>query len=312
MGRGKPHFTSEFVPEWCAIAALALLDALWAAHIHLSFTAAGRGLLLLAIALSVTAGFRLLRLRRGALMAEYFAVSMAASTAICVLSYLCLASAGPLADSRLMAMDRALGFDWLAGYRFVHAHPGLTLVLGLAYGSLMVQGLYFCLLHGLMDNKQRLRDMFWLFLASGALACLGTLLLPALGPSKFYNIQTTSGFVPVMQHLLSGRDLSFSLAEMTGVVSFPSFHTSMALAYCWAFRKTGVIGMGIMALNLVMLCAVPFFGGHYLVDMVAGAAAMLLSLALVKLCKGEAGIFAPAWRALAIAGWRASRRYRTS
>ena len=304
MDRGKPHFTSEFVPEWCAIAALALLDALWAAHIHLSFTAAGRGLLVLGVALSVTAGFRIARLRRSALMAEYFAVSMAASTAICVLSYLCLASAGSLIDSRLMAMDRALGFDWLAGYRFVHAHPGLTAVLGLAYGSLMVQGLYFCLLHGLMDNKQRLRDMFWLFLATGALACIGTLLLPALGPSKFYNIETTTGFVPVMQHLLSGHDLTFSLAQMTGVVSFPSFHTSMALAYCWAFRKTGVIGMGVTALNLVMLCAVPFFGGHYLVDMFAGAAAMLLSLALVKLCKGEAGILAPARRALAIAGLR--------
>ena len=88
--------------------------------------------------------------------------------------------------------------------------------------------------------------------------------------------------MPVMQHLLSGRDLSFGLAHMTGVVSFPSFHTSMALAYAWAFRKTGVIGAGVAALNLVMLCAVPYFGGHYLVDMIAGAAAMLLSLAAVK------------------------------
>ena len=36
-----------------------------------------------------------------------------------------------------------------------------------------------------------------------------------------------------------------------------------------------------------MLCAVPFFGGHYLVDMVAGAAAMLLALAL-RPCAAEA------------------------
>jgi hypothetical protein len=36
------------------------------------------------------------------------------------------------------------------------------------------------------------------------------------------------------------------------------------------------------ALNIIMLCAVPFFGGHYLVDLIAGAAAMLLSLAVVK------------------------------
>jgi len=282
MGRGKQLFTSDFVPEWCALGVLALLDAAWAAHIHLDFVAAPRDFLILALALSVTFSLRAFAVRRGGLMAEYFALTLAGSTAICALSYLCLASAGPLVDARLMAMDRALGFDWLAGYRFVHAHPALTALLGLAYGSLVYQGLYFCLLLGLMNAKQQLRDMFWLFLLTGLLACAGAVLFPALGPSKFYNIQTNNGFVPVMQHLLSGRDLHFALSGMTGVVSFPSFHTAMALAYCWAFRKTGLISAAIMALNIIMLCAVPFFGGHYLVDMVAGAAAMLLALALLK------------------------------
>jgi membrane-associated phospholipid phosphatase len=76
--------------------------------------------------------------------------------------------------------------------------------------------------------------------------------------------------------------MRFALSGMTGVVSFPSFHTAMALAYCWAFRKTGIVGGAIIALNIVMLCAVPFFGGHYLVDMIAGAAAMLIALAVLK------------------------------
>jgi hypothetical protein len=31
-----------------------------------------------------------------------------------------------------------------------------------------------------------------------------------------------------------------------------------------------------------MLAAIPYFGGHYLVDMIAGAAVMLVSLACVK------------------------------
>jgi hypothetical protein len=286
MGRGNGLFISEFVPEWCAIAAIAMLDTIWAAQIHLTFTATSGGFLVLAIALGVTVALRALRLSRGGLMAEYFALTLAASTAICALSYLCLACAGPLVDSRLMAMDRALGFDWLAGYRFVHAHPQLAAILGLAYGSLVYQGLYFCVLLGLMNHKQRMRDMFWLFLLTGVLACTGTLLFPALGPSKFYNIETHNGFVPVMQHILSGRDLNFTLAHLTGVVSFPSFHTSMALAYAWAFRRTGVIGAGVAALNLAMLFSVPYFGGHYLVDMFAGAGVMLVSLALVKAAPG--------------------------
>lgn len=278
----KHRLSSDFVPEWCALGALALLDAAWAAHIHLTFTAAAKDFLILALALGVAILLRATTLRRGGLMAEYFALTLAGSTAICALSYLCLASAGPLVDAHLMAMDQALGFDWLAGYRFVQDHPALSALLGIAYGSLVYQGLYFCLLLGLMNAKQQLRDMFWLFLLTGIMACAGALLLPALGPSHFYNIQTDTGFVPVMQHLLSGRGLNFALSGMTGVVSFPSFHTAMALAYCWAFRKTGIISAAIMTLNIIMLCAVPFFGGHYLVDMVAGAAAMLLALAILK------------------------------
>ena len=297
----KHRLHSDFVPEWCALGALALLDAAWAAHIHLDFTAAPRDFLILSLALGAALLLRIVAARRSGLMAEYFALTLAASTAICALSYLCLASSGPLVDARLMAMDRMLGFDWLAGYRFVQAHPALSALLGIAYGSLVYQGLYFCLLLGLMNAKPQLRDMFWLFLLTGLLACTGAALFPALGPSSLYNIQTDSGFVPVMQHLLSGRDLHFPLSGMTGVVSFPSFHTAMALAYCWAFRKTGIISAAITTLNIIMLCAVPFFGGHYLVDMVAGAAAMLLALAIIKTAplmarrsSGERGTVAPA------------------
>jgi hypothetical protein len=160
----------DFVPEWSAIAALALLDAAWAAHIHLAFTATRGDFLLLGLASALMAALRLGGFRRGSVMAEYFALSLTASTVVCALSYLCLASSGPLADGRLMAMDRLLGFDWLAGYRFVQAHPALHALLGFAYGSLVYQGLYLCLLLGLMRQTQRLRDMFWVFLLSALLA----------------------------------------------------------------------------------------------------------------------------------------------
>jgi hypothetical protein len=282
----KHGLSSEFVPEWCAVAALVLLDVLWAARIPVTFTITRDDFLVLGLGLGACWGLRAMRLRKGGLMAEYFALTLTATTAICVLSYLCLASSGPLVDARLMAMDRALGFDWLAGYQFLSAHPGLKSVLGFAYGSLVYQGLYFCVLLALMDRKQRMRDMFWLFGLCALFACLGTLLFPALGPSKFFNIETHNGFVPVMEHILSGRDLTFALSGMTGVVSFPSFHTAMALAYVWAFRGTGPAGWAMAGVNLVMLLAVPFFGGHYLMDMIAGAATMLLSLAMVKYAPG--------------------------
>jgi len=278
----KQRLNSDFVPEWAAVGMLTLLAGLWAFHIQLQLTHGQNILGPVALLFGTTLLLRAFSFRRGGLIVEYLALSCAVSTAVCALSYLSLASSQTLVDGQLMAMDRALGFDWLAGYNFVQSHPALSAVLGFAYDSLIYQGLYFGLLLGLMNDRLRLKQMFWLVLVSGSLACLGALLLPVLGPSKLFNIQTDSGFVPVMEHLLSGRDKSFSLSGMTGVISFPSFHTSMALAYIWAFRKTGVIGWAVTGLNLVMLCAVPWFGGHYLVDMIAGAVTMLVSLAAIK------------------------------
>lgn len=276
------RFTSEFVPEWCVIALLVALNVIWARGIGMRFTVIPSDFLVAGLCLAIMVALRLFKVRKGGLMAEYFALTLLGSTAICVLSYLCFASAGPMVDARLMAMDRAIGFDWLAGYHFVEAWPALKAALNFAYHSLIFQGLYFGVLLTLMGRKDRLRNMFWIFLLSGLFACAGTLLIPAQGPSRLFDIATDTGFMPVMEQILKGENLDFALSSMKGIVTFPSFHTAMALAYVWAFRGTGPIGWGITALNAVMLAAIPFIGGHYVMDMIAGAATMLLSLAIVK------------------------------
>lgn len=136
---------------------------------------------------------------------------------------------------------------------------------------------------GVMNNKRELRRMFWLTFVAGLFTNIGALLFPALGPFQALNVDPKHDFVMEMEYLKSGQPLSFTLAHMTGVVSFPSLHTTMALAYAYCFRHTGVIGWIAIALNALMLCSVPYFGGHYLVDMIAGAGVFALSLAIVTL-----------------------------
>ena len=271
----------EFAPEWLALLALVLLDLLWARAIGFHLIIGwGDGKLLGLGLLSML----LLRLfwNRGGVMAEYFSLTTAATLAFAVLSYLSLASSGPLADSRLAAVDRAMHFDWMAGYHFLLARPLIANILAFAYESMVYQALYFCVLFALMEKKKDLREMFWLVLVTGLFTCLGVLLFPALGPFKLFGVAPDGSFLPEMEHLKSGHDLNFALAKMTGVVSFPSFHTAMALAYSWGFRNTGAIGWGVALLNLLMLCAIPWYGGHYLTDMIAGAGVMVAALGVVK------------------------------
>src|SRR5262245_7894178 len=91
-----------------------------------------------------------------------------------------------------------------------------------------------------------------------------------------------------MERLHSG-DLHFALAQLTGVVSFPSFHTTMAILYVYGFGRVGWMGWVAALLNVAMLLAIPFYGGHYLVDVFAGAAVALISVVAVKLWSRQQG-----------------------
>jgi hypothetical protein len=279
----RPIFRSELAAEWLGIATIAILATLWAARIGFHLDITWRDGMLLAMALGVVLGVNIFAARRFRLMAEYFALTLAATAAFAFLSYLAMASSGALVDRQLLAADRALGFDWLAIFHWLQAHPATARVLQTVYDSLIYQGLYFGVLFGLMDKKQDLREMFWLVFVAGILTSAGAVLFPALGPFKSFGLEQQGAFLPDMEHLRSGQDLHFALARLTGVVSFPSFHTTMALAYAYGFRRAGAVGWIVGAVNVVMLAAVPFFGGHYLADMIAGAGVMAVSLGVVKL-----------------------------
>jgi hypothetical protein len=280
LGRLKK---TDFAAEWCGIGAILVLDAVLAAAIGFRFVFAWRDGLLLGLALCVMLALRGFAVRRGALMAEYFGLTAGATVAFGILSYICMAhGAAPLADGMLQRIDSALGFDWLYWYGVVFAHRWVTLSLQFVYNSLVYQGLYFGLLLALLDRRAQLREMFWLVFVAGLFTSAGAYLWPALGPFKEFGLESHGDFLGPMAHLRSGHNLTFALHEMTGVVSFPSFHTTMALAYIYGFRRTGPIGVLIAILNIGMLFTIPFFGGHYLADMIAGALVAVMSLAIVK------------------------------
>lgn len=271
----------QFLPEWTAIAVVVLADMAIARAIHFHLLITVRDFLQIGGALGIAAVVMRLRWKRFGLAAEYFALTASATGAFAVLSYLALAGSGPLHDDTLLAIDRALGFDWPAGLAFLKAHALIATILKFAYNSMIYQGLYFGLLLALMDDRQRLRQMFWLVMVAGLLTSLGVLLWPALGPFKVFGAAPPGSFLPEMEQIREGGH-TFALSTLTGVVSFPSFHTTMALAYIWGFRRTGPIGWIIAAINSLMFCAIPWYGGHYLSDMLGGALVFAVSLLVVQ------------------------------
>ena len=261
-----------FAPEWLALAAFALVDTIWAQATGFRLHASWLDARIPGTVLAVMFGLRLFTYKRGGLMAEFLALTLCMAMVFTVFSYLCMAASGPLVDRQLLAVDRALGFDWLAGWRLVNAHPSLLAAMQWLYDSLTYQALYLCLLLGLMMRVTAMREVFWIIFLSALATNLLAIVLPAYGPFEIFGLSSHGGFLPDMKHLKSGGAMEFTLSKMTGVICFPSFHTVMALGYAYGLRGTGIIGRVVGMANILMLLGVPFIGGHYVIDMIAGVA----------------------------------------
>ena len=70
--------------------------------------------------------------------------------------------------------------------------------------------------------------------------------------------------------LRDGRLRDIPLREMQGLISIPSLHTVLAVLLVHAMRGT-VLLPAFVVLDAAMIVSTPIDGGHYLVDVLAGA-----------------------------------------
>lgn len=252
---------------------------------NLPFYGAGLALLALRFALPRTDWRHAAPTARFSEYAALFAlISLMGATA----SYPVAALTHTYADAALQRIDWALGFDWLACYRLVAAHPVLQL-----FGTAAYRSIYFTpavlLAHAAWTGRQ---GRAYEFLAAFWLAAVITLavfsLMPAVGPFSYlwhgaipYMPESElwqEGLIPALRaHTATQVDI----AHLRGIVSAPSFHTAAAVLYIAAgWRITG-LRWPIVTLNAAMLLSTPVEGTHYLIDMIIGAGVAAVSLSLV-------------------------------
>jgi len=276
-----------------------LLDAAW---LHLSghsvtpasVTASAAAVALL-IAISASLGLvaalprvtrtsRGLHYRRLASVAQSGAFMVCLTSAMSVLSYLLIALAPPLVDERLATLDGVLGFHWPLVYAWVREHPHINTILRIAYISGGIQLVLVPMLAGLLGHADYLRE----FLSSLTLSCALLLLIaapwPAVGAYVHFGI-ASPGELATISHFSALRDGSLraiDLSQMQGLISLPSYHTTMALIFIQAMRWTRRGFVLACVLNLTMIASTPTEGGHYLVDVIAGLGLWLLTMCMLR------------------------------
>jgi len=228
------------------------------------------------------------RIRATAQAANLLIVFMAAAG---TLSYLVISTNARLVDASLVAWDQALGFDWPAFAAWLQRHALLQDALRGAYISGLPQIVFVMLFLGLTARTAQLDT----FLRLCIVATLATIVLsgpfPATGTWKHFAGTVPAAQLAWLSHFEALRDGSLRdipLREMQGLISIPSLHAVQAVLLVNAMRGTRLLP-AFVVLDAAMIASTPVSGGHYFVDVLAGALLACVLIALERRRTSRAG-----------------------
>ena len=284
-------------PGWIVIVAVAVAVGVAEWHSPLAVTAASlTSLIIASCALGAGSAFyRHVRRREHlAVMCTAMIHMLLFSAAGAVLSYLLAREGGALWDDRFQAWDRALGFDWLGYARLVDSHVWIATPFRIAYASLIPQLVVIVLALGFTRRMLELRSVIFAAMLCGTIVILLSPLFPAvsnfvhlgLSPADFKNVNPWAGYTHLADYeaLRGGAMGPIDLKAMQGIITFPSYHAGLATVTLWGFTlcPSKWLRWGGATVALTTIAATPVDGGHYLVDVLAGVAIALVSIAAAR------------------------------
>ena len=278
--------TLQLQYAWFAVGAVYMLDAIWAHAIGLMLSGYAPFLMVMIMLIGVTG---ILRWRRRnptlAVATEVAALWLVLGNSGAILSYLSATTPIALQDDLLASADRALGFRWPVLFQWVGQHPVVGGLLSTCYHSLTLEMLVLTVCLACSRHEQRIREL-WTVYVSILLTCILSAVVPAAGAFAYYGLPDRADWLCDLKVLRGGSNLHFTLTAMVGIVTFPSFHTVLAMLVIYIVRGTGVVGHLFMAWNVIMLISIPPFGGHYLADMIGGGTVLAVSIGMFRCAAG--------------------------
>jgi membrane-associated phospholipid phosphatase len=219
-----------------------------------------------------------------------------------VMSYVLAAASFPLVDPALARIDGLAGFDWTAHLLAVWSKPWLGRLLETAYHATAVTLTATLAILLVLGRTRRIAELWFLMVAAGIFCMAVATLLPAEGAFLFH--APDRSLTPLaapdngIWHLSDFRAIragamrTLDPGSMQGIVTFPSYHTAMALIFARALRGTPFALPAALLAGLVIVSTLAI-GGHYLVDVAAGAAITAVLMLAVRERKPDVAVCAP-------------------
>jgi hypothetical protein len=265
-----------------AVAVLALTAFVCARHLGLTFGPLGRSFLGFGLLAAIGAVYdQSRRSRQLADGAYYCALWMALIVLAAILSYVAATTGRPLYDAELAKIDAAFGFAWRPWYQFVQAQRVLYWVFLVAYASGVCQILGSVIYFAWTRQSASNQELWWTALVAMLITVIASGIYPAMG--TFHHFQENAALAVHVPYLLALRDGSVSdFPALHGIVTMPSYHTAQAILFMYVYRGQRRLFPWMVGLNSLMLLSTPTVGGHYLIDMIAGAAVAVVSIVTVR------------------------------
>lgn len=199
-------------------------------------------------------------------------------------SYIVMRYSGALTDQFLADADRLLGFDWGAVRTAADQRPKLMALLICCYSACFLMPLLIVTLLPLTGHAARL----YRYLATHSLALLLTIVtadfFPARAAFSYYRYRIVPDNAVEYGRIIAGlRDGSLTqidLHGLGGIITFPSFHATMAILFAWAVWPIRIFRLPIVAINALMWIAAVPIGGHYIVDLFGGSIVAIVAILL--------------------------------
>jgi hypothetical protein len=193
----------------------------------------------------------------------------------------------PLVDPVLQTMDRSLGFEFASWIAWLETWPRLSWLLSSIYESFGLQAPFIVICLVAARRYERLQTMMIALLLCIVVGLTFAIWVPALGAYHQAGL-TPPAIHPSVPRVVSeilqmrGATPVIDLGRLEGIVELPSFHTVFAILYAWGLWSIRWLRWPAVLLEGAMIVATPAGGSHYLVDVLAGAALIVVGLAAAK------------------------------
>ncbi len=215
------------------------------------------------------------------------------SAAASMLNYFLLTLHGPRIDDILVAVDRALGFDWYNTMVAMARHPLLNAVFFRVYNMVLPEIALVMVALAWTGQVEKVYR-YCVALAAGALIAIAIwALAPSLGAKSLYTLppevaskltlSVTCDYGKALVALLRDGPGYITPADLRGLIAFPSYHGVLALIVAWYGWHVRWLRWPLLLLNAVVITSSPIQGGHHMVDLLGSFPVTALALYLSML-----------------------------